>query len=279
MVDFWTYSCINCLRTLPYDRRFYATYHPFGFELLGVHSPEFSFEKVAANVRAAVKHLQVPYPVAMDNDMATWRAYRNAYWPRVYLIDASGRIRFDYAGEGGEDQIQSQIRTLLTQAGAKTLPPPIDLSQESFDRRMTPEIYAGYERGPQEGSLANEQGYSAGRLVDYRAPSAQDVASIGTTGQFFVAGPWRAQPEYLEAAGAGARVILPYFARKVFLVASSLSGPVKISVTLDGDARTTHTIMIAGSDLFTAFERARIGRHVLSIDAPKGFRLYTFTFG
>src|SRR2546425_6168892 len=115
LVDFWTYTCINCVRTFPALRALYDRYRPAGFEIVGVHSPEFSFEKKADNVRAAIERNALKWPVALDNEMKTWTAYRNLYWPHVYLIDATGTIRFDHVGEGGDDLIQTRIRSLLAE--------------------------------------------------------------------------------------------------------------------------------------------------------------------
>jgi thiol-disulfide isomerase/thioredoxin len=277
-IDFWTYSCINCLRTLPANRRIYATYHPVGLEMVGVHSPEFSFEKDVGNVRDAVDRLRVTWPVAMDNDMATWRAYRNAYWPRVYLIDTQGRIRFDYAGEGHEAEIEASVRRLLTEAGRKDIPAAIGFGEERFNAHLTPEIYAGYERGSQQGSLANDEGFEPSRDVRYTAPSKQELAAVGTDGAFFVSGTWRAHEEYIEVVEDGATVELPFFAQNVFFVAASAGAPVEVELLLDGKPQGS-TVSVSRSDLFTALRLPRADKHVLTLRAGKGFRLFTFTFG
>ncbi|TMK78186.1 MAG: redoxin domain-containing protein, partial [Actinobacteria bacterium] len=112
-IDFWTYSCINCVRTLPDVRAFYARYHQAGLEIVGVHSPEFSFEKNISNITAAIKRYRLPYPIAVDNVMGTWNAYHNDSWPHVYLIDRNGNVAFNYSGEGGDDALQTQVRALL----------------------------------------------------------------------------------------------------------------------------------------------------------------------
>lgn len=284
-IDFWTYSCINCVRTLPSNRRIYATYQPFGLQIVGVHSPEFAFEKSESNVRAAIRRLRVPYPVAMDNDMATWRAYRNAYWPRIYLIDARGKIRFDFAGEGHDEAIQDGIRTLLVEAGQRDLPPPIDFSERRFNKAITPEIYGGHERGAPAASLANREGYRPGEVVDYQTPSAATVAGAGTTGSFFLAGKWRNEGEYVEAAEDGARVILPYYAQDVFFVAAARDDGVGVGLLIDGAPIGTAfrsegpNLRVTRSDLFTAVKADAPSSHVLTLIASKGFRLFSFTFG
>ena len=274
LVDFWTYSCVNCVRTFPHLRALYGRYHPFGLEIVGVHAPEFDFERDRANVLDAIDRYGLPYPVAMDNEMGTWRAYRNNYWPHVYLIDADGLIRFDHIGEGGEDEIQRRIRGLLAEAG-KTVPDAIDLERGGPSGATTPEIYAGYERGLGQELLASPEGYALDQPLTYAPPSdaALDRAREGY-GAWFLEGPWVAREEFVEAAGEGARVILPFSARDVFFVAS---GPARVRTGLDG--APLEVVEVDRADLFTAVRLDRIEQHVLTLDASPGFRLYTFTFG
>ncbi len=279
LVDFWTYSCINCVRTLPGNRRIYSTYHPYGLEVIGVHSPEFGFEKVTSNVRSAVERLRVTWPVAMDSDMDTWRAYRNAYWPRVYLLDAMGRIRFDYAGEGHHADIEASVRTLLEEAGRRDLPEPIGFDEGRFNARITPEIYAGYQRGSQSGSLGNDEGFRPDGTVRYAAPSSAQIAKAGTDGRFFLEGAWHNNAEFLEATEDGARVILPFYARDVFFVAAPAGNRASARIEIDGLPGEPATIEVARSDLFTAVGMADVGTHTLTFEVSKGFRLFTFTFG
>lgn len=277
VIDFWTYSCINCVRTIPSNRRIFATYEPYGLQIVGVHSPEFAFEREAENVRAAVRRLGVTWPVAMDNDMRTWRAYRNAYWPRIYIVDAEGRIRFDYAGEGHEADIEANVRALLQETGRADLPDPIRFDEKDFTAHITPEIYVGYQRGSQQGSLSNREGFEPGSVVHYEQPSDREIHEAGTGGAFFVAGSWRNEPEYLEATSEDVSVILPFYARDVFFVAAPAAGDVAVRLLLDGKPLTT--VNVSRSDLYTAVRLTEPGTHVLTIEAEKGFRLFTFTFG
>ncbi|MGH2792971.1 MAG: redoxin domain-containing protein, partial [Actinomycetota bacterium] len=166
LVDFWAYSCVNCVRTFPALRQLYARYRAFGLEIVGMHAPEFEFEKQTANVRDAIERNDLAWPVALDNDMETWRAYRNHYWPHVYLIDARGNVRFDHIGEGGEDLIQGKVRELLQESGAQ-LPEPIDFNEKTFNPHLTPEIYAGHLRGAPPGTLGNPGGFRTDRVFDY----------------------------------------------------------------------------------------------------------------
>jgi thiol-disulfide isomerase/thioredoxin len=285
LVDFWTYSCINCVRTFPALRALYGRYHPAGFEIVGVHSPEFSFEKVAANVRDAVRRDDVIWPVALDNEMATWSAYANHYWPHVYLIDAKGSIRFDHVGEGGDDLIQARIRSLLTEAHA-TVPAAIDLAQPAVTQETTPEIYAGPDRGAIDGAIGNPEGYRSG-TVDYKPVDRKTIAHAGTNGIFFLQGKWRASGEFLEAEADGARLELPFYARNVYFVADAPGGA-EVRLLLDGKAIATGVagrdaqdgiVRTGRSDLYSLVTSAAPATHRLTLVAQRGFRLYTFTFG
>jgi thiol-disulfide isomerase/thioredoxin len=286
-IDFWTYSCINCLRTLPSLREIYARYHQAGLEIVGVHSPEFAFEKVPGNVQDAIKRYRLPYPVAMDNDMATWNAYLNRSWPHVYLIDKTGHIAFDYSGEGGDEDLQTHLRTLLAETGA-TLPPPIDFGAFTFNPHQTPEIYAGYERGSIEGTLANIEGYKANEVVDYAPVSPGAVNDAGPAGSFFLTGKWFNAAEYVRAEQDGARIDLPFFAQNVFVVAAPQTGTARVTLALDGkpvpaswlgaDA-PAGVIVVSRDDLFRALHLKQASVHRLTLTVSKGFSLYTFTFG
>lgn len=288
LVDFWAYSCVNCVRTFPGLRQLYARYQPFGLEIVGMHSPEFDFEKDAANVRQAIDRNDLPWPVALDNEMATWRAYRNHYWPHVYLIDARGRLRFDHIGEGGEGLIQDRLRTLLEEAGAE-LPAPVIFEEGPFNPHLTPEIYAGHLRGAPAGSLANPEGFKPGVAFDYAPIDEGIVDEAGTDGIFFVEGKWKATEEYMESAEDGARLLLPFYARDVFFVAESgTESAVSVRLTLDGrkvpssalgsDA-SNGVVHVRRSDLYRLLHLSDANTHVLALEADAGFRLYTFTFG
>jgi len=286
-IDFWTYSCINCIRTLPAVREMYARYHQAGLEIVGVHSPEFAFERVPGNVQEAIKRYRLPYPVALDNDMATWNAYLNRSWPHVYLLDATGHVAFDYSGEGGDEDLQSHVRSLLQESGA-TLPPPIDFSEFTFNPHQTPEIYAGYDRGSIQQSLANLEGYKPDTIVDYAPVSAKEVEDAGPNGLFYLTGKWFNAAEYVRAEQDGATIELPFFAQNVFVVAAPQTGTARATLQLDGkpvpasalgEDAASGTIVVSRDDLFRALHLSRAGVHRLTLTVSKGFRLYTFTFG
>ena len=276
LVDFWTFSCVNCVRTIPHLAHLEQAYGPDGLVILGVHSPEFDFEKVPANVRAAVARLGVSWPVALDSEMNTWNAYGNEYWPAEYLIDRSGRVALIHDGEGDYDTTESAIAALLGVAVRSSAPatpiPNIDL--------QTPELYAGSDRG----HLAGESYGPAGATTTYADPGPPtDSNAIQVTGA------WADEGQYLVSRGPG-HVRLRFTATNVFLVVGSDGGsPVDTTLTDDGQPVATGQ---AGADLDGS--RLTVGAlrlyavltgqggsvsRLIDITVPAGFRLYTFTFG
>jgi hypothetical protein len=205
----------------------------------------------------------------------------------VYLIDARGTIRFDHIGEGGDDLIQTRIRSLLAENHA-TLPAPVDFSEPAANLDITPEIYAGSDRGSINGAIGNPEGYGrAGRVVNYKAVKPETIAGSGAEGIFFLAGRWSAQPEYIEAAEDGAKLALPFDARDVFMVAAAQAES-RVSLLLDGNPVPATTlgadapggvVRVSRSDLYRLLHLNAADAHVMTLVAGKGFRLYTFTFG
>ncbi|HTT86229.1 MAG TPA: cytochrome c biogenesis protein DipZ, partial [Acidimicrobiales bacterium] len=229
LVDFWTYSCINCQRSLPHVEAWYARYHTDGFEVVGVHTPEFAFEHVVSNVTRAAKQLGVHYPIAVDNDYKTWSAYDNNAWPAEYLIDAQGDIRHVELGEGDYSLTESLIRKLL--AGAEPtvkLPSPTAVPDHTPRTALTPESYLGYDR------LTNYAGtaVSPNRAASYRFPPTlpPDTLAFG--------GTWTLGPEKITA-GSGAKLELQFAAHDVYLV---LGGTGTLQVSLNGVHTKTVTV-------------------------------------
>lgn len=174
MIDFWEYSCINCIRTFAENKKWYRRYHKYGFEIIGVHCPEFDFAYRVSNVRAAVKRFKLPYPVVVDDHFLIWRAYHNSTWPNRFLIDAKGYIRYDRSGEGGDSALEHAIQKLLKEAhpGLK-FPASYTISPEknAFAPScgvVTPEMYVGFWHG--RGILSNQQGYHKGKTLEYHLP-------------------------------------------------------------------------------------------------------------
>ena len=231
VIDFWTYSCVNCLRTLPYVRAWYDKYKDQGLVVIGVHAPEFAFEKDIDNVRRAVKDLKVDYPVAIDNNYAIWRAFDNQYWPAHYFIDAQGRIRHHHFGEGEYAESEEIIKQLLAEAGAQHVASGIvqpdaggvALAPESS--MQSPETYIGYDRAENFASTAVRD-----REHEYSVPATL------TTNQWGLGGTWNVAEENAKLARAGGRIAFRFHARDVNLVLgpSPDGKPVKYKVTIDG---------------------------------------------
>lgn len=235
LVDFWTYSCINCLRTIPYVRAWADKYKDKGLVVVGVHTPEFAFEKVPANVRNAVDDLKIGYPVAVDNDYAIWRAYQNHYWPAHYFIDAQGRIRHHHYGEGGYERSEEVIRQLLTEAG-QTLdgekPVAIEASgvqATSSETVLSPETYVGYKRA--------ENFISAGGAVQNQ-PSTYQTPVSPRLNEWGLTGNWTIGSEHAALNENDGSIVYRFHARDLHLVLASPAGgtPVRFRVTIDGKA-------------------------------------------
>jgi cytochrome c biogenesis protein CcdA/thiol-disulfide isomerase/thioredoxin len=260
LVDFWTYSCINCLRTLPHLEAWDRTYRLAGLRIVGIHSPEFAFEHVPSNVRSAVRRLGVRYPVGLDNDFDTWQAYENEYWPADYLIDRAGRVRDTHFGEGAYAETETQIRHLL---GEKPEAPRTSVADTTPTVVTTPESYLGYAR------LANFAGPIAyDKQALYSFPKRQSSNELAYSGR------WTVQSSRI-VAGDGARLRLRFQARNVFLV---LGGTGQVSVLFDGSR--LHTIAVSGPPrLYTLARFPRLEAGLLELRLDPGLEGYAFTFG
>jgi cytochrome c biogenesis protein CcdA/thiol-disulfide isomerase/thioredoxin len=263
LVDFWTYSCINCLRTLPYLRKWDAIYRERGLVILGIHTPEFAFEHDLGNVRAAVRRLKVRYPVALDNDYGTWKAYGNNYWPAHYLIDQAGRVREIHIGEGDYDRTERNIRLLLQAGDSTQLPRDVPDPDRTPRELRTPETYLGYLRiGNYTGSPIRTD-----RPSKYTFPPGQP----GDT--FAYSGTWRVEGERI-VAGRDARLRLHFIARNVYLV---LAGHGTVRVTLDSAERKP--IRVSGDRLYTLVSQGNSRDGLLDLAFSPGIAAYAFTFG
>ena len=263
LIDFWTYSCINCLRTLPHVKAWHRTYRSRGLVVLGVHTPEFAFEHVPGNVRSAVRRLGIRYPVALDNDYATWNAFQNQYWPAKYLIDRQGHLRYYHFGEGEYDTTEERIRTLLGESAAM-LPVANRLSDNTPDAPLTPETYLGYQR------LARfaQSKIEPDTFAEYRFPDRDLQQS-----ELAYDGRWKVSAEEI-VAGLGARLRLAFTARKVFLV---LGGKGDVRVLLDG--KEQRVVRVNGSRLYTLLSLPKLREGLLELRFDPGVRGYAFTFG
>jgi cytochrome c biogenesis protein CcdA/thiol-disulfide isomerase/thioredoxin len=291
VVDFWTYSCINCLRALPYVQSWYRKYKDHGLVVIGVHAPEFAFEKDPNNVRRAVADLKVTYPVALDNDYAIWQAFNNQYWPAHYFIDAGGHIRAHHFGEGNYDESEQIIRTLLTEAGQSGLPPPgmgaakavgVEAPpDEAHDQ--SPETYVGYRRAE---NFASPGGFAQDQVHAYAVPPALKL------NQWALGGSWNVDPEKAVLGASGGKIEFRFYARDLHLVLGPGSGrkTVRFRVTLDGappganhgaDTDSSGAGSIDGQRLYQLIRQSgNVGEHVFAIEfLDPGVQAYSFTFG
>lgn len=278
LVDFWTYSCINCIRTLPYLNAWYRKYRSKGFTIVGVHTPEFPFEHSAANVAQAVSQNGIEYPVVQDNDYGTWDAYHNEYWPAEYLIDAQGRIRLADFGEGDYEAKQAAIRDLLAEAGASGLGgAAVVHAQAPSEEETTPESYIGAERAER---------FVNGQITEGLHDYGQSMAPPPAEGLRYT-GTWRVARQSATAV-AGSRLQLSFNARRVFFVLGSPGRPRKVRVLLDGrpiPARLSGADVHGASAtvefqrLYRLVELPSVQHHLLTLELPPGVTGYAFTFG
>lgn len=236
LVDFWTYSCINCLRTLPYLKAWNEKYRDQGLVIIGVHAPEFAFEKDQRNVERAIRDLGISYPVAMDNQYAIWNAYKNQYWPAHYLIDANGKIRDQHFGEGAYQETEQMIQALLREAHRGVLAVGDGLVQvagsgataAAADMPRSPETYVGYAR---QQDMVSPEPLGKDVTVKYSTPRILNL------NQWALSGTWKISAESAAAENTGAAISYHFHGRDLHLVLGARSGkPVRFRVTLDGVA-------------------------------------------
>ncbi len=272
LVDFWTYSCVNCVRTLPYLRAWYDAYRSRGLVIVGVHTPEFEFEKKSANVAQATRDLGVTWPVVQDDDYSQWNAYGNHYWPAHYFVDANGHVRYVHFGEGEYDVSEKVIQALLAEAGASVGGKVARPAQEI--ETGTPETYLGYERG--RGPVATEP--TPDRPSDYLSVRAPQ------NGEWTLEGRWTIAREFVVPEKSGA-LELGFHARNVFLVIEPGEPGGTIAVRVDGRPAADTPDVKNGvlspreSRMYQVVGSARAGSHVLRLDVRGKERLFAFTFG
>jgi thiol-disulfide isomerase/thioredoxin len=299
LVDFWEYTCINCIRTFPYLRRWNELYKAAGLTIIAVHTPEFAFAKNPANVANAVRRFGFSFPVVLDNDEAIWNAFHNVAWPADFLIDKNGRIAYVHIGEGDYGETELEIRKLLKEArpgldfSAARYAIPADANADldaSVCRRATPETYLGFAHTT---NLANPGGEDESEEVHYIAPPVVPIDN------FALAGDWRAGDEFVRHVRSSAQprdaVELHYQAKAVYLVAGSDDGsPKPLYVAQDGKPLSPDTrgvdvrspsngdsyIVLGGKRMYYVVNNPQFGEHTLTLSTGSpGVSLYSFTFG
>ncbi|CAG9228032.1 DipZ protein [Paraburkholderia caribensis] len=292
LVDFWTYSCINCLRTLPYVKAWSQKYRDMGLVVIGVHAPEFAFERNIDNVKKATHDLGVDYPVAIDNNYAIWRAFSNQYWPAHYFVDAQGRVRHHHFGEGEYEQSEKVIQQLLVEAGhPEAAQVATGLAQRAKgveaaadgNDMMSPETYIGYARAE---NFASPGGEARNRARTYAAPSSPDVNDWG------LAGMWKVGAEHATLAAPNGRIVYRFHARDLHLVLGpgAAGKPVHFRVTIDGvtpgaargtDVSADGTGIVTEQRLYQLVRQTGdVADHTFAIEfLDPGVEAYAFTFG
>ena len=283
LIDFWTYSCINCIRTLPFLNAWHEKYADQGLVIIGVHTPEFEFEKNISNVSAAVKKHGIEYPVVLDNDFSTWTAYRNRYWPRKYLIDIDGFVVYDHVGEGGYDVTEAKIQELLEERAQRLgLTIAFDASmvdpEAEVSKARTPEIYFGSARND---ALGNGKPSKEG-LQTFTEPDEVKPKTL------YLVGEWDISEEFAQSKTKNAKIIIYYESQNVFVVAScEKSNTVSFRIdgnppgSLAGSDASDGVVNIQADGLYRFIEDpSGRGKHLLEITIPEpGLKVFTFTFG
>ena len=296
LVDFWTYSCINCIRTIPYLIEWNEKYADKGLVVVGVHAPEFEFEKNTDNVKDAVKKFGIKYPVIQDNDKGTWNAYENKYWPRKYLVDNEGYIRYDHIGEGGYAETEKVILSLLEERNAQlglpnsnnsittetTATTPKNVQSVDPSKINSPELYFGYQFA--RALLGNPEGFRPDQTVDY---SLAKIDSDIIPNVIYLDGIWKNNVDNMELQSETGRIVLVYSAKSVNMVAGrngevsvSEDGSTLVSKYRGADLSEEGKFAIDGQRLYNLSMHDNYGAHSIVIDIKgKGFQAYTFTFG
>lgn len=275
IIDFWTYSCINCQRTMPYLRKWWGTYKDKGLVIIGVHSPEFEFEKSVKNVTQAIKDFKLPYPVVQDNDFATWRAYNNRYWPAKYILDKEGFIRYTHFGEGAYDETEKVIQDLLKEAGAKDVSSQINNPTYEVQTK-TPEIYLGYDR---------IEGFASLEPIVQNSFSIYTLPKMLESNKVAIAGSWKISEEYANPK-KGASLLLNFESKEVYLVMRTIGQPAKLRVFIDdemqyyGEDNNQGTVTVDSDTLYRLIKLPTPGGHILRLEFDDdNAELYAFTFG
>ena len=286
LYDFWTYSCINCIRTLPHLTAWDEKYSEEGLVIVGIHTPEFEFEKEYDNVVFATEKFGIKYPVIQDNDKEVWNDFQNRYWPRKYIADHEGYIRFDHIGEGAYKETEKVIQVLLEERSnalgnileKKEL---VDLNEFTHATFRTPELYFGFNFAEGRNQLGNEEGFSKNKIVTYQLPEKF------TQHYFYMEGMWKNNNDGMKLISDSGKIVLNFNAKQVNIVASENA---ILKIEYDGgqipeqvrgqDVSPDGTVKISEPRLYNLIDSEQEGPHeiIIQVENP-GFEIFTFTFG
>ena len=287
LYDIWTYSCINCVRTLPYITAWNDKYADQGLLIVGIHSPEFEFEKDPKNVEMAIGKYGIKYPVVLDNDMKTWKAFENNYWPRKYIADHEGYIRYDHIGEGDYQETEKIIQQLLEERSTSlgiemtSNAPLVDIEEFEHTMFRTPELYFGYKFAQNRNQLGSEEGFQPGKTILYSEPDNIDLH------KFYLTGDWKNYDDSMELISETGTIKLLYNAKEVNIVTEN---DAELKIFLDGDPipaeyagkdiTSVNTLQVTEAGLYNIIDSESSASHVMEIKVTgEGFQIFTFTFG
>ncbi len=287
LYDIWTYSCINCIRTLPYITSWDDKYSDEGLLIIGIHSPEFEFEKDKDNVELALAKHGITYPVVMDNDWETWKAFENRYWPRKYIADHEGYIRYDHIGEGAYKETEKVIQQLLKErsaslgvqmSSAETL---VDIEEFQHTNFRSPELYFGYKFAQGRNQLGSAEGFNQNKITTYGEPDSVQLH------KFYPVGDWLNLEDSMRLESDSGSILVRYTAKQVNIVTENSAD---LEIFLDGrpldekyaglDIDSGNKITVTDADLYNIISSENSSTHELEIKInQKGFEIFTFTFG
>ena len=287
LYDIWTYSCVNCIRTLPFITSWDEKYSDQGLLIIGIHSPEFEFEKNPQNVKAAIEKYGISYPVVMDNDMKTWKAFENNYWPRKYIADHEGNIRYDHIGEGSYQETEKIIQQLLNERsmamGLENISENKLVSIEEFEHTLfrTPELYFGYKFAQNRNQLGSEEGFQPEKIVKYSEPSIVEL------NKFYPIGNWKNNDDSMELTEATGVIKVLFDAKEVNIVTENYA---QLEILLDGipltekyagsDIKSSNKIEVSTPGMYNIISSETSITSTMEIKIEgKGFQAFTFTFG
>ncbi|MDC0883667.1 redoxin domain-containing protein [Nitrosopumilus sp.] len=287
LYDIWTYSCVNCIRTLPYITAWDEKYTDQGLLIIGIHSPEFEFEKNAENVQVAMEKYGIGYPVVLDNDMKTWKAFENNYWPRKYIADHQGNLRYDHIGEGGYQETEKIIQQLLEERSKAMKIEAISstslVSIEEFEHTLfrSPELYFGYKFAQNRNQLGSEEGFQHGKIVKYHEPNNIKL------NKFYPVGNWNNLEDSMELTETNGSIKVSYTAKEVNIVTENYA---ELEIFIDGipltkehqgtDIVEGNKLKVVNPGMYNIVSDETSSTHIMEIKIQgEGFRIFTFTFG